>query len=733
MEIKPKQGFEGLKENWQSDLIAAISVALVALPLALGIALASGVPPVAGLLSAIIGGVVTTFFRGSHVGINGPAAALIVVMLGSIKLLDDGSGQALNYVFAAVVISGAIQTVMGVLKLGRFADIFHPSVIRGILAAIGIIIIAKQIHVALGTQLTSDGIIQSLIDAFKHLEQANPFVAVIAVLGILLLMYHSRISYKFFHLLPTPMWVLVCSIPFVYAFNFFEDHSITFFGNEYALGPHLLISVPDNLLEAIAFPNFSKMGTLPFWTSVTSITLVASIASLASSKAVDKLDPYKRKTNLNKDLVGIGVSTMACGLLGGLPITTVIIRSTVNVHNNAKTKWSNLYHGIILLAIVLIFGPLIQLIPLSALATILVFTGFKLASPKVFSQVYENGIEQLIYFTGTLLITLFTDILVGLFGGLLLAWGTHFLLVKMPLTSFIKMNFDSKSNLVTKSDGSYVLKVRGIANFFTMVSIDKLIAKIKPATSVKIDFSNTKLVDYAILENVYDFQRTHTYTGGEVTISGLDRHISSSTNKLALKIFTKAPNPLTGRQVKLMELAKSNQLIFEGSHNDDIGYFETFYYFKTRPVEYKFNRMYTPKENVYWEIADVTFEEGAYMSSEEFETTLGLIKFPFKIPKFTIEKVSVFGKYLDIYGHRDIDYQLYYEFSNKFLVKVEDEIEMDRFLNIGLKKLIENGNINHIESNGEAILIFSDHLRLAPMSEYYKMIDFIGELKATVK
>ena len=200
MEIKPKQGFEGLKENWQSDLIAAISVALVALPLALGIALASGVPPVAGLLSAIIGGVVTTFFRGSHVGINGPAAALIVVMLGSIKLLDDGSGQALNYVFAAVVISGAIQTVMGVLKLGRFADIFHPSVIRGILAAIGLIIIAKQIHVALGTQLTSDGIIQSLIDAFKHLEQANPFVAVIAVLGILLLMYHSRISYKFFSL-----------------------------------------------------------------------------------------------------------------------------------------------------------------------------------------------------------------------------------------------------------------------------------------------------------------------------------------------------------------------------------------------------------------------------------------------------------------------------------------------------------------------------------------------------
>ena len=151
MQILPKTGFQGLIQNWQSDLLAAISVSFVALPLALGIALASGVPPMAGLLSAVIGGVVTTFFRGSHLAINGPAAGLITVVLGSIMALDDGSGQALNYVLAAIMVSGGLQVIFGLLKLGRYADIFHPTVIKGILAAIGIIIIAKQIHLALGT------------------------------------------------------------------------------------------------------------------------------------------------------------------------------------------------------------------------------------------------------------------------------------------------------------------------------------------------------------------------------------------------------------------------------------------------------------------------------------------------------------------------------------------------------------------------------------------------------
>ena len=221
MHIVPKTGVKGLIENWQSDLIAAVSVSLVALPLALGIAYASNVPPMAGIMSAIIGGVVTTFFRGSHMAINGPAAGLIAVILSSL-MLWSGDPKALNYVLAAIVVSGAIQVALGVLKLGKFAEIFHSSVIHGILAAIGIIIFAKQIHVAMGTTTVATGTIDTIVDAVRQIPNINPFVATISLAGLLLLIFQSKISYKLFHLIPAPMWVLVLAIPFVYIFNFFD-------------------------------------------------------------------------------------------------------------------------------------------------------------------------------------------------------------------------------------------------------------------------------------------------------------------------------------------------------------------------------------------------------------------------------------------------------------------------------------------------------------------------------
>ena len=247
MQTIPKTGLKGLIENWQSDLLAAISVALVAMPLALGIAIASGVPPMAGVLSAVIGGVVTTFFRGSHLAINGPAAGLITVILSSAMVLKDGSVHAIHYVLAAIVVSGGLQILLGLLKLGKFADLFHSTVIHGILAAIGVIIIAKQIHIALGTVSTSNEIVGSLVDAVRQIPNINPYVGVISLTGLLLLIFQSRLSYKLFHLIPAPIWLLLLSIPFVFLFDFFEPQTRTLFGRNYLIGPDLLINLPNSL------------------------------------------------------------------------------------------------------------------------------------------------------------------------------------------------------------------------------------------------------------------------------------------------------------------------------------------------------------------------------------------------------------------------------------------------------------------------------------------------------
>lgn len=733
MEITPKTGFKGLIENWQSDLIAAISVALIALPLSLGIALAAGAPAMAGIISAVVGGAVTTFYRGGHIAVNGPAKGVIAVILGGIAIMEDGSGQTFNYVLAAVVVSGAIQVLLGLLKLGRFADVFHSSVIHGLLAAIGIIIFAKQIHVALGTHSEGHSIMENLFDAIRFLPQANPFVVIISLLGLLLLLFHSKISYKLFHLLPTPMWVIAISIPLAYLFNFYSEHPISFFGKQYTVGPELLLDIPDNIMDSIMHPNFSKIDTIEFWTTVFSILMITSIESLAIAKAIDKIDPYKRKTDLNKDLTGIGLSTMVAGLIGGLPVIAVIIRSTVNIHNGAKTKWSNLYQGLILLLFIVVLSPLMQQVPLCAFAILLVYTGFKLASPSVFKQVYSHGIEQLIFFVSTMILTLYTNLLVGLFGGLFLALIGHLLLTKVSIPRFFGMIFRPGSNLVLKPDGSYNLKIRGIANFLGILKIDHLLGQIPSKATVAIDLSETRLVGFTILEHFYDFQIIHQNAGGTVSITGLDKHISSTNHKLATKIKIDAVEPFTRRQLMLKEMAESYGWNFQVEPAEDLEYFKSFYFFKTRPVEAESNCISDSDQDMHLELIDVRFEEGAFMIPDEYNTTLGLLKLPFSIPKFTIEKKDFLERFLHLSEHKDIDYVLYQNFPSDFLVKVDDIAAMDDFLTEKLKVLIEISGLHHLESNGEAILIFSNDFKLAHMQEYVKMIQFAENFKAMVK
>ena len=733
MEITPKKGFQGLVENWQSDLLAAVSVSLIALPLSLGIALAAGAPAMSGIISAVVGGVVTTFYRGGHIAINGPAKGVIAVILGGIAILEDGTGQTFNYVLAAIVVSGAIQVLLGLLKLGRFADIFHSSVIHGLLAAIGIIIFAKQIHVALGTYSKSPNIVENLVDAVRLFPTANPFVVIISLVGLLLLLFNSKISYKFFHLLPTPMWVIALSIPFAYAFNFFESHTLPFFGKAYEVGPKLLLDIPDNILESIMHPNFSKIGTIEFWTTVFSILMITSIESLAIAKAIDKIDPYKRKTDLNKDLTGIGLSTMVAGFLGGIPIIAVIIRSTVNVHNGAKTKWSNMYQGLLLLLFIVVLSPIMQQVPLCAFAILLVYTGFKLASPKVFKQIFSHGIEQLIFFVGTMVLTLYTNLLIGLFGGLILVLVSHLLLAKVSIPRFFSMIFSSGSNLVLKPDGSYNLKIRGIANFLGILKIDNLLQQIPTGGKASIDLSETRLVGFTILEHLYDFQKMHHIAGSSIQINGLNRHISSTNHKLATKIKTDAAIPLTKRQNMLKEMAESYEWNFQIEPIEDFEYFNSFYFFKTRLIEAESNCISDQDQDMHLELIDVTFEEGAHIIPEEYSTTVGLLKLPFSIPKFTIEKKDFIERFLHISEHKDIDFVLYPNFPKDYLVKVEDIAAMDAFLTDKLKVLIEISGLHHLESNGEAILIFSNNFKLAQLKEYAKMIQFAESFKSMIK
>lgn len=284
-----------------------------------------------------------------------------------------------------------------------------------------------------------------------------------------------------------------------------------------------------------------------------------------------------------------------------------------------------------------------------------------------------------------------------------------------------------------KPDGSYDLKIRGIANFLGLLKINNLVAQIPAGANATIDLSETRLVGTTVLEDLYDFQKIQQNSGGEIIIKGLDKHISSTNHKLATKIKVDTIEPLNRRQNKLKEMAESYGLDFQVEPIEDLEYFKSFYFFKTRPVEAESNCIFDRDKDMHLSLIDVTFEEGADIFPDEYRTTVGLLKLSFPIPKFTIEKKDFIDKVLPISEHRDIDYTLYNNAPKNYLVKVNDTEAMDTFMTDKLKVLIEISDLHHLESNGQAILIFSNNFALAQAKDYIKMIQFVENFKKMIK
>lgn len=726
----PATGLKGLTQNWRADLLAAISVSLVALPLALGVAVASGVKPIAGLISAIIGGIVVTLYRGSHLAINGPAAGLIAVILSAIVSLDDGSGNAFNYVLAATVIAGGIQVLLGVFRLGFIAESIPSSVITGIMVAIGVIIFTSQIYVATGIQSIEGNTIEKLTGIVDHIGEFNPFIVIISVIGILMLIILPKLQSRLFHFLPASLWVLIVSIPLVYLFNFLKSHDLSFFGRPFHVGPEFLIEMPTDLSNMIMYPDFSMSHTLEFWIAVISITLIASIQTLAMAKAVDKLDPYKRKTHLNKDLIGIGIGTMVCGAIGGLPIITVVVRSTVNITNHAKTKWSNFYHGILLIIFLFLLTPVIQMIPYAALAAILVYIGFRLASPSVFKKIYNEGLEQLLFMLVTLIITLYTNLLWGIVAGTLFTLLVQILLARLPISKFFSLSANSDTSMMIDKEGVYNIKVKGVANFLSIHKFMSLVKDIPSEKKLHIDLSDTRLVGLTYQDNLFEYIDNYRGDGGTVSISGIDNHVSSSTHRKALKIsLDNKQVQLSPRQTRLQTLAQENNFSFDILPDQDTQELRRFKFFELRPIERKSNVLSGRFESTDndWEIADVIFNEGASFTAEVFYSTLMTIKINNRIPKFMMEKEGfvekLFDRVMAFTGYKDIDFKMYTKFSNKFLLMGDNEALIRAFFTPKLITFFEEESIFHVESNGKNLLIFSK-IKLARTDETQKLLAF---------
>lgn len=708
----PADGLAGLQENWKTDLISGFLVFLIALPLCLGISLASGFPPIAGVFTAIVGGLLVSFFAGSRLTIKGPAAGLIAIAVASVETFNQYNTPTDNMMgykltLAVIVVAGVIQIAFGLAKLGRFGDFFPASVVHGMLAAIGIIIFSKQIHTLMGVKPTAKEPLELLAEIPKSFAEMNPEIMVIGMVSLLVLFLLPLFKNKYIKMIPAPMLVILIAVGLGFYFDLLHEHKYIFMGHEYKIGENYLVTLPKNMLDGVTFPIFTHLFTLESLQFILMFALVGSIESLLTVKAIDGLDPYQRKSDMNKDLVAVGIGNTLVGFIGGLPMISEVVRSSANVNNAAKTRWSNFFHGMFLLVFVAFFPDIIHQIPLAALAAMLVYTGYRLASPKEFSNVYKIGPEQLAIFLTTLFVTLATDLLLGVLMGILLKITIHVFYGAKPAHIF-KTSVD-----VAQKDNTVYLNVFNYAIFTNFLGYKKCLSKIPKGTHIIINFEKAKIVDHTFMEHLHHFEYDHHLTGGTVEVEGLENHKPFSDHPLAARRINEnikiSPKEivLSHRQKALQEVADRIQC---SKFNPALAYDSVrliqFAFFAGKKIKYLENRLVKVIEGVTLEFTDVMLSEGVRSAESKFNTSVLLIShLQDHFPDFSLQKEGFFDKF---FGGLDIDFDDFPVFSNKYLLKGNNEKAIRAFFTEELIRFFEINTDFLVEANGDKILIYRD-------------------------
>ena len=498
--------------TWRADLPASIVVALVALPLCLGVALASGAPLFSGLISGIVGGIVIGGLSRSPLSVSGPAAGLTVIVLAAIE-----SMPSYDVFLLSVVLAGILQLAFSFTRAGILSEFVPSSVITGMLAAIGLILILKQIPHAVGYDAESEGIFEFStasdgLNTFTRVWNSltgslTPGAVIIAVVSLAFLFWWEKARPKdgALRFVPGPLVVVVIGVV--------GNMLLGLLRPEWQLGPQHLVQVPivaslSQFPSLFTLPDFSAIGMAVVWTTAATLAIVASLESLLSVKAVDEIDPRRRTTDKNWELMAQGGGNIVAGLIGGLPVTSVIVRSSANVDSGAESKMSTIMHGCWLLLSVALIPAVLNLIPLSALAAVLIATGYKLTKPKLFTDRYKQGWTQFVPFVVTVGAILFTDLLEGIVIGLVVG----FIFV-------IARNFRPAITFAC-DDGDCLIRARRNLYFIHKYELQKALGQVPDGANLLIDLSSTNYVDLDNVDIINAFIKGAQYRGIKVLIRG---------------------------------------------------------------------------------------------------------------------------------------------------------------------------------------------------------------------
>ncbi len=481
------------------DIKAGIVVFLVALPLCLGIALACGVPLFSGIISGVIGGIIVTTFSGSKYSVSGPAAGLTAIVVSSITELGS-----FDCFLAAIIMAGILQLILGLLKAGRIGNYIPNAVIKGMLAGIGIILIIKQIPHLFGYDKDPEGDMEffqldgqnSFTELINMLNFITPGALIIGIISFLLLYVSNKSFYKnstLFSFIPSPLLVVMFGILLTISFNAYDFLKID---KQHLVNLPAFYNLKD-VRENIILPNFNLFNSSKFWIVVITLAVVASLETLLNIEAAEKIDPEKNQSNSNKELLAQGMGNIVSGLLGGLPITSVIVRSSANINAGAKTKLSTIIHALLLLISVILLPNVLMLIPNACLAAILIVTGFKLTKLSIFKEQFKFGPDQFIPFITTIVVMLLTDILKGVSSGLVVA-------ILFIIRDNIKFSFETSIEIIN-GEKYYLIKLPQQITFFNKGYLINFFNTITEGSKVIIDGSINKKINRDSKDVIVDF------------------------------------------------------------------------------------------------------------------------------------------------------------------------------------------------------------------------------------
>lgn len=533
----PQEGFKGLAQYWKADMLSGFLVFLLALPLSLGIAGASDFPPLYGLITAMVGGMLVSFFAGSSLTIKGPAAGLIVIVAGSVAELGGGNNElGWKLALGAIVVAGVIQILFGLMKFGSFSDFFPIAAVHGMLAAIGIIIISKQSHVLLGMNpLTEEGRpMVEPIELLLELRHTLPhfldhsLVFVVGIVSLVIVFAWPKFAGERLRKIPSALVVLVVAIPLAQILGLHNTYDASnAAGVIVQKGYSPMLTFDRDLFDIIGVKvDFSGLN-MPgiFWKYVIMFALVGSLEALLTVKAIDMQDPFKRRSNPDKDLIAVGLGNIVAGVLGGLPMISEVARSSANVANGARTRWSNFFHGLFILIFLCVEVTFNDLIPKAALAAMLIGVGWKLAHPREFGLMIRTGKDQASIFIITIVATLMTDLLVGIALGIFIKLLLH-AFRGVPIRVFFKPNMRVNENLIEVYDA---------AVFSNFIPVKKKLLSFNLNERVTIDFRHCNFIDHSVVETLYHMRDDFKEEGGELIVLGIEelKPVGNSTHHLA--------------------------------------------------------------------------------------------------------------------------------------------------------------------------------------------------------